>query len=115
MLPGLLLAAGLYAGTAVAGDPAALAVDEFAAFDKVSADELGELRAADATATNDADVDTTNTITIDGSDCTDACLVGGAISMGSNTFDHASLSIFGFQTGNQGTMVNQLSVAITLD
>lgn len=110
-LAALLLGAALWTGPAAAGEPA----DDPASWGAVSAAELERQRGG--TDTTDVDgaaishgIQTgTNTIGDVGGD-----VLAGAVTLGSNTFDHQVMSINAINTGNNVNMQNVMAIMVVI-
>ncbi len=106
-LAALVLGAGLWMGPAAAGG----AGDDPASWGAVSPAELEQQRggSTSGTAENNASQVGTNTLDAGGD------VMGGAITMGANTFDNQVMSINAFNTGNNVFMQNTLAIVIIVD
>lgn len=110
-LAALLLGGALWTGPAAAGEPA----DDPASWGAVSAAELERHRGG----TDETDVDgmaishgsQTGTNTLDaGGD-----VIAGAVTFGSNTFDHQVMSINAINTGNNVNMQNVMAIMLVIE
>ena len=71
-------------------------------------DDLGEVSAGTASAINIADQSVVNYFNVDGD------VTSGGMVSGSHTFANQTMSINAFNTGNNVTMMNQLSIHVTV-